>query len=281
MSVFEPIIVICGKIWFSAFIWRKLPKHLKAMGMIQKQGNELKLKPRDVVRRFFHRKCPDMPPRWRPDRIFTVPRLCSAFGGNNLVWCIMSYWNRVKRSQGIGIERNYCVWAEHWRRNGHITKRYDKVILQHNNVRLHVARPVNWLLHHDNAPAHSSNLMQQFLSKHSMALLRQPPYSPDIAPWDFWLFLKLKKPLKRQRLDDKTTEIKGDQFRGIGFWIEIKQRKFKLIGQSFLFLCRTIHDIYFLKINPVKCWPQLRFNSSIRKHQFWMTRSRTSVGISQ
>ena len=58
-------------------------------------------------------------------------------------------------------------------------------------------------------------------------------------------------------------DVKGDQFRGIGFQIEIKQRKFKLIGQSFLFLCRTIHDIY---IN--KCWPQLRFNSSIRKHQF-------------
>ena len=63
----------------------------------------------------------------------------------------------------------------------------------------------DWLLHHDNAPAHSSNLVQQFLSKHSIALLRQPPYSPDIALCDFWLFPKLKKPLKGQRFDDKTT----------------------------------------------------------------------------
>ena len=61
------------------------------------------------------------------------------------------------------------------------------------------------LLHHDNAPAHLSNPMQQFLSKHSIALLRQPPYRPDIAPCDFWLFPKLKKPLKGQRFDDKTT----------------------------------------------------------------------------
>ena len=44
----------------------------------------------------------------------------------------------------------------------------------------------DWLLHHNNAPAHSSNLVQQFLSKHSIALLRQPPYSPDIVPCDFW-----------------------------------------------------------------------------------------------
>ena len=39
----------------------------------------------------------------------------------------------------------------------------------------------DWLLHHDNAPAHSSHLVQQFLCKHSIVLHRQPPYSPDIA----------------------------------------------------------------------------------------------------
>ena len=63
----------------------------------------------------------------------------------------------------------------------------------------------DWLLRHDNAPSHSSNLVQQFLSKHSVALLRQPPYSPDIAPCDFWLFPKLRISLKGQRFDDKTT----------------------------------------------------------------------------
>ena len=71
-----------------------------------------------------HGECPDMPPRRRSDRIFPVPRVCSAFGGTSLVWCIMSYWNQVKTSQGIGIERNWCVWPVHWRRNSHSTKRY-------------------------------------------------------------------------------------------------------------------------------------------------------------
>ena len=64
-----------------------------------------------------------MPPRRRPDRTFTVPRLCSAFGGTSSVWCVMSCCNRMKLSQGISIERNWCVWAEHWRRNSHSTKR--------------------------------------------------------------------------------------------------------------------------------------------------------------
>ena len=48
---------------------------------------------------------PDMLPRRWPDWIFTVPRLCFAFGGTSSVWCIMSCWNRVKPSQGISIER--------------------------------------------------------------------------------------------------------------------------------------------------------------------------------
>ena len=42
-----------------------------------------------------HGECPDMPPRRRQNRIFTVPRLCSAFGRTSSVWCIMSCWNQV------------------------------------------------------------------------------------------------------------------------------------------------------------------------------------------
>ena len=55
----------------------------------------------------------------------------------------------------------------------------------------------DWLLHHDNAPAHSSNLVQQFLMKHKIVQLRQPPYSPDLAPCDFLMFPKLKTALKK------------------------------------------------------------------------------------
>ena len=59
----------------------------------------------------------------RMGRIFTLPSLCFVFGWTRSGWCIMSCWKRVKPSQGIGIERNWCLWVEHWRRNGHSTKR--------------------------------------------------------------------------------------------------------------------------------------------------------------
>ena len=59
-----------------------------------------------------------------------------------------------------------------------------------------------WLLHHDNAPAHNALGIREFLAKHNIAVLEQPPYSPDLAPCDFFLFPKLKKVIKGTRFQD-------------------------------------------------------------------------------
>ena len=49
-----------------------------------------------------------------------------------------------------------------------------------------------WMLHHNNAPAHASLLIRSYLAKRHTSLVPHPPYSPDLAPADFFLFLKLK-----------------------------------------------------------------------------------------
>jgi len=68
-------------------------------------------------------------------------------------------------------------------------------------------RDGDWILHHDNAPAHTSHLVQQFLAKHGTAKLQQPPYSPDLTPCDFFLFPRLKKVLKGHQFE-ATEDIK-------------------------------------------------------------------------
>ena len=45
----------------------------------------------------------------------------------------------------------------------------------------------------------TSCLMQSSLAKHQITQVTQPPYSPDLVPCDFWLFPKLKPPLKEKR----------------------------------------------------------------------------------
>ena len=46
------------------------------------------------------------------------------------------------------------------------------------------------------APCHTSFAVQQFLTDKKIPTIPRPPYSPDIAPCDFWLFPKLKFALK-------------------------------------------------------------------------------------
>ena len=91
-----------------------------------------------------------------------------------------------------------------------INKEYDVEVLKRlrdavRRKRLRLWSSGDWFLHHDNTTAHSSNLLQQFLVKHKILQLRQPPYSPDIASCDFWMFPKLKMALKEKWFDDIET----------------------------------------------------------------------------
>jgi len=53
-----------------------------------------------------------------------------------------------------------------------------------------------WFLHHDSAPSHTSFAVRGFLAQHNITTLPHPPYSPDLAPCDCFLFPKLKHHLK-------------------------------------------------------------------------------------
>ena len=55
------------------------------------------------------------------------------------------------------------------------------------------------LLLHDNAPAHRSMMAVHASMLCGFKILPHPPYSPDLAPSDFFLFPSLKKHLKGQR----------------------------------------------------------------------------------
>lgn len=60
----------------------------------------------------------------------------------------------------------------------------------------------SWRLLHDNAPAHRSTLVTDFLTKNHILTVNHSPYSPDLAPCDFYLFGKLQTAMKGKRFDD-------------------------------------------------------------------------------
>jgi len=55
-------------------------------------------------------------------------------------------------------------------------QRHDKVILLHDNARPHVAKVV-----------------KKYLETLKWDVLPHPPYSPDIAPSDYWLFRRMQQ----------------------------------------------------------------------------------------
>src|SRR5215469_11371107 len=71
-----------------------------------------------------------------------------------------------------------------------------------------------WILHHDNAPAHASLLIREFLAKQETIVVPQPPYSRDLAPADFFLFPKSKSTLKGRRFQT-VEEIKENSLQDL------------------------------------------------------------------
>ena len=52
------------------------------------------------------------------------------------------------------------------------------------------------------APAHTALSVREFLATKQITVLEHPAYSPDLAPNDFFLFLKIKEILKGRHFDD-------------------------------------------------------------------------------
>ena len=72
-----------------------------------------------------------------------------------------------------------------------------------------------WTLHRDDTPDHTALSIGQFFERNIAILEYPPPYSPDLAPCDFFLFPKIKSILKRTHFSDidsirmaATTELK-------------------------------------------------------------------------
>jgi transposase len=57
------------------------------------------------------------------------------------------------------------------------------------------------MLHHYNAPAHTSLKTTEFMTNNNMVIVPHPPFSPDLAPCAFTLFPKLKMKLKGRHFE--------------------------------------------------------------------------------
>lgn len=193
---------------------------LKAMGMIRKVGNWLPydLKPRDVERRLF--TCEQLLQRQERKgflhRIVTGdekwvhydnPKRRATYGypghatsstakpnihGAKIMLCI--WWDQLGVVYYELLQPNEKITGEVYRRQlmrlsralkekrPQYADRHDKVILLHDNARPHIAVPV-----------------KNYLKTLKWDVLPHPPYSPDIAPSDYYLFRSMEHSLADQQ----------------------------------------------------------------------------------
>lgn len=71
------------------------------------------------------------------------------------------------------------------------------------------------MLLHDNASAHKTGEVGETIIKNHVTVLPHPPYSPDLAPCDFWLFREIK-----EKLADRKFERASDLSRAV--WRELR-----------------------------------------------------------
>ena len=86
----------------------------------------------------------------------------------------------------------------HWVPTGQtVNKEYYVEVLREFGKWLHRKRPAifksgQWHFQQDNVPVQNSILVTDCLTKMGIKTVPQPPYSPDLALCDFWLFPKLR-----------------------------------------------------------------------------------------
>ena len=65
----------------------------------------------------------------------------------------------------------------------------------------------NFKILHDNAKPHVAKIVKTFLESEGITIIDHPPYSPVLAPCDFWLFDRIKQ----QLIDQESAESMKNQ----------------------------------------------------------------------
>ena len=95
----------------------------------------------------------------------------------------------------------------HWVPTGQtVNKEYYVEVLREFRKRFRRKRPAlfksgQWHFHRDNAQVHNSIVVSNYLTKIDIKTVLHPPYSPGLAPCDFWLFPKLKENFRGSRYE--------------------------------------------------------------------------------
>ena len=166
----KDVVMTAGR-WSSWSI--QIPQFLMLWWPAMKAGSTATTqRPRDIVPSRSMLTLPD--PR-RPDR---------ANQTTNFWWSLFLTALAWSTCTGFPLDKEYYV---------EVLREFRKRFCQ---KRPALFKSGQWHFHQDNSPVYNSILVTDYLTKMGIKTVHHPPYSPDLAPCDFWLFPKLKENLE-------------------------------------------------------------------------------------
>ncbi|UYV68153.1 hypothetical protein LAZ67_5003210 [Cordylochernes scorpioides] len=138
----------------------------------------------------------------------------------------------------------------------------------------------DWILHVDNARPPTAHVVLQFLAKHSTIQIPHPPYSPDLAPNDFFLYPKLKMKLKGRKFDNvdmiqaesKATLknlSKSDFISCFDYWKKRWNRRFKVMDKQVVFIHNRVEFVAIRVNYPVVPYRVSRVKITTEDYWLW------------
>ena len=133
------------------------------------------------------------------EKIPEKPMECFRLFSTILYDSSISFWVGMRFKEGSESVRDdeRCGRSKEVNTPELIGQRVRVEVLRELRKKLRRKRPAlfkssQWHFHLYNTPVHNSILVTDYLTKMCIKTVRHPPYSPDLAPCDFWLFLKLR-----------------------------------------------------------------------------------------
>jgi len=73
---------------------------------------------------------------------------------------------------------------------------------QMSRERLQFSEDISWFILRNSSPTHSDTTVKHFLANYDMTINSHPPYSPNYAPPDSFIFPKVETTLKGVKFHD-------------------------------------------------------------------------------
>lgn len=116
---------------------------------------------------------------------------------------VACFFTKTGHVATVALENQKTVNSA-WYTTNCLPKVFNK--LRENNPRRRI------ILHHDNASSHTSHQTTEYLNTEKIELMGHPPYSPDLAPNDFFLFPRIKDKMRGKRFTSPEEAVEAFKF---------------------------------------------------------------------